>query len=86
MGYNCLCFPEKWLEPERTLGEQGVTETTEITLRRKTFLFRWQCGYHRPGTAECHLRTGNLRGTSSSCAQYLHYIVASDSGGIQCAN
>eukprot|EP00731_Ephydatia_muelleri_P017014 Em0010g112a len=28
---------EKWLEPDRTLGEQGVTETTEITLRKKAF-------------------------------------------------
>ena len=37
VGYDCLCFPEKWLEPERTLGEQGVTETMEITLKRKLF-------------------------------------------------
>ena len=26
-----------WLEPEKTLSEQGVTETTEVTLRQKYF-------------------------------------------------
>ena len=26
-----------WLLPEKTLSEQGVTETTEITLRKKYF-------------------------------------------------
>ena len=37
VSYNCLCLPEKWLEPDRTLGEQGVTATTEIRLRKKAF-------------------------------------------------
>ena len=37
MSIPHLCLSGVWLEPERTLREQGVTETMEITLRKKYF-------------------------------------------------